>query len=273
MTNEIPEQIWSLYRIINKINGKIYIGQAAEVSKRWYDHRRAVKLNKPTQIVHRAMIKYGLDNFEFEVIASCKTQEDANETETELVRQYDSFVKNGKGYNATFGGMNAPKTEEWKQIMRDIKADPIFKNKMSTLLKQSWNESPERKQQLSEHNKNLWQDTEYRKNMLSITEKTQFKRGRIVPEEIKEAISKANSGKVAWNKNIKGIMKPNKTSFKVGQNIGENNVNSKLNWSIVSSIRKDRNDGLSYKQLADKYQISKSVIAQVVTFRTWKVKS
>ncbi|MGI0058129.1 MAG: GIY-YIG nuclease family protein [Nitrosotalea sp.] len=36
-------QIWSLYRITNKVSGKIYIGQAADVSKRWYDHRNAAK--------------------------------------------------------------------------------------------------------------------------------------------------------------------------------------------------------------------------------------
>lgn len=115
----MAQNIWSLYKITNLINGKIYIGQAADVSKRWYDHRRAIKLNKPTQIVHHAMIKYGLDSFEFEVIACCKTQEDANETETLLVSQYNSFVKNGNGYNATLGGYNAPKSEAWKQAMKD----------------------------------------------------------------------------------------------------------------------------------------------------------
>lgn len=112
-------QIWSLYRITNKINGKIYIGQAADLSKRWSDHRRAVRLNKPTQTIHYAMIKYGLDNFEFEVIASCTTQDDANFTETQLVEQYQSHVSTDKGYNVTLGGMNAPKTEAFKQMMRD----------------------------------------------------------------------------------------------------------------------------------------------------------
>ena len=40
---------------------------------------------------------YGLENFEFEVVACCKTQDNANELETLLVMQYDSFIKNGKG--------------------------------------------------------------------------------------------------------------------------------------------------------------------------------
>lgn len=74
-----------------------------------------LKNNKPTQIIHHAMIKCGLDNFVFEVIASCRSQDNANYIETELVKQYDSFVKNGKGYNVTLGGMNAPKSNEWEQ--------------------------------------------------------------------------------------------------------------------------------------------------------------
>ena len=59
-----------------------------------------------------------MENFTFEVIASCKTQDDANYIETELVKQYDSYISTNKGYNVTLGGMNAPKSEEFKQMMR-----------------------------------------------------------------------------------------------------------------------------------------------------------
>ncbi len=107
--------VYYLYLITNEVNNKVYIGQALNVSKWWNDHRKAVKSNKPTKIIHHAIIKYGLENFKFEVIASCRSQDDANVIETELVKQYDSFIANDRGYNATLGGMNAPKTEEWKR--------------------------------------------------------------------------------------------------------------------------------------------------------------
>jgi len=132
------QKVWSLYRITNKINSKVYIGQAADVSKRWHDHRKAVKLNRPTQAIHYALIKYGLDNFEFDVIALCRTQDDANETETELVKQYNSFIKNGNGYNVTLGGMNAPKTEAWRQMMRDHWADPEYKAKVAEAISETY---------------------------------------------------------------------------------------------------------------------------------------
>lgn len=124
------EKIWHIYKITNLINNKVYIGQASDVSKRWSDHRRAYKLNKPTQIIHHAFIKYGLDNFQFEIISCCKNQEDANDTETTLVSQYDSYISKN-GYNATNGGANAPKTEEWRQKMRERHASRTEEEKLA----------------------------------------------------------------------------------------------------------------------------------------------
>lgn len=101
-----------LYLITNLINGKRYVGQTIQPEKRWYDHRRSSA--NPTQVIHYAIAKHGAHNFSFEVVASCKTQDDANELETALVSQYDTYIGNGKGYNVTLGGFNAPKTDAWK---------------------------------------------------------------------------------------------------------------------------------------------------------------
>lgn len=113
MADEAPKdtRIHYLYRITNTVNGKIYIGQTVQPDKRWYQHRKDA--SRPTMIIHHAIKKYGADSFAFEVIAGCKTWDDANDIETLLVRQYNSQVPNG--YNIAPGGMNAPKSEEWKQ--------------------------------------------------------------------------------------------------------------------------------------------------------------
>ncbi len=106
-----------LYKITNILNGKCYIGQATDFNRRWNDHKKAAKAGKPTQIIHHALIKHGVNNFTWEVIACCLTSDDANIIETLLVTQHNSYIKHN-GYNATLGGMNAPKTEEWKQQLR-----------------------------------------------------------------------------------------------------------------------------------------------------------
>lgn len=51
------------------------------------------------------MVKYGIDNFLFEVIEECK-RENLNEREIYWIKQYNSFFfdKNSNGYNLTRGG-------------------------------------------------------------------------------------------------------------------------------------------------------------------------
>lgn len=115
MTQET--QIWAIYKIINLVNGKIYIGQTIEPTKRWYQHRRDAA--KPKYPLHFSIKKHGVHNFEFEVIFYCKSQDDANWAEEELIKQCDSLVKNGKGYNISLGGMVAPKSAEWIQAMKN----------------------------------------------------------------------------------------------------------------------------------------------------------
>jgi len=111
------ERVIYLYRVVCLVNGKVYIGQTVKPSKRWYAHRKDSA--DPKVPFHHAIKKYGAENFEFEVIASCKGQDNANFLETTLVKQYNSYITDGYGYNSTHGGMNAPKSEKWKQMMRD----------------------------------------------------------------------------------------------------------------------------------------------------------
>jgi group I intron endonuclease len=179
------QKIWSLYCITNLLNNKVYIGQATNVPKRWSDHRRAGELKKPTQPIHNAIIKYSIDNFKFEVIASCKTQVDANEIETILVKQYDSFISNDKGYNATFGGMNAPKSNEWKAHMSEV-----MKPAMAIRLA---NETPEEKR------------SRYKKVSASLKGRDKvpgsgLKKGHHFSDEVKKNMSHGHIGQIAHNR-------------------------------------------------------------------------
>lgn len=118
MTNKTQDdRIHYLYRITNRVNGKIYIGQTVQPEKRWNQHKTSAASDNPKMIISYAIKKYGNEAFDFEVISSCKTWADANETETLLVSQYNSLAPNG--YNGSLGGYNAPKSEAWLQAMRD----------------------------------------------------------------------------------------------------------------------------------------------------------
>ena len=89
-----------IYKITNKINGKVYIGQSIDIKRRWKDHRTHYKNGKYP--LYFAMIKYGIENFSFEVIEECE-KEKLNDREIYWISFYNSNNKNN-GYNLTNGG-------------------------------------------------------------------------------------------------------------------------------------------------------------------------
>lgn len=107
------------YKITNTINNKLYIGQSVNPKKRWYNHRyRAYKI-KMCQYLHHAMLKYGVENFTFEVIASSITfdKEEIDKEEENLIQQHNSrFFANG--YNVRPGGSTRG---NWKHSDETIK--------------------------------------------------------------------------------------------------------------------------------------------------------
>lgn len=113
-----------LYRITNIINNKVYIGQSNNPEYRWKQHKYDSQRTEPIQYIHRAIAKYGISNFVFEVIAGCKTQEDTNEVESLLIIQYDSRSKE-HGYNLMVGGSHGGHSEETKQKQREATLQQI----------------------------------------------------------------------------------------------------------------------------------------------------
>ena len=94
-------KICGIYKIENKINHKVYIGQSIDIKERWSAHRRCVKYgDKKDYWLYQAMNKYGLDNFDFSIIEECEPQL-LDEKEMYYIQQYDSY---NHGYNMTYGG-------------------------------------------------------------------------------------------------------------------------------------------------------------------------
>lgn len=100
-----------IYKITNKINGKIYIGQAKNICTRWNEHyllSRNEDLNhikNDTSIIHQAIRKYHIENFTFEIVTLCD-KDDLNDEERYFISYYNSLVPNG--YNIVDGGNKGP---------------------------------------------------------------------------------------------------------------------------------------------------------------------
>lgn len=62
-----------IYEILNKANGKRYIGSSINFSKRWWLHKRDLLDNKHhSKILQRAWNKYGAESFKFKRLVVCK---------------------------------------------------------------------------------------------------------------------------------------------------------------------------------------------------------
>jgi group I intron endonuclease len=59
-----------IYIIKNKINNKVYIGQAIDSHKRFISHCSRAKRNIDNSPIHDAINKYGKENFYYEIIES-----------------------------------------------------------------------------------------------------------------------------------------------------------------------------------------------------------
>lgn len=109
-----------IYLITNKINDKIYVGQSINIEFRWQVERWGSKNSKrDTQIILRAIHKYGIDNFKFEIIEELpKDRKILNDREKYWIQFYESSSPS-KGYNLTNGGqdghLGVKRSEKTKQ--------------------------------------------------------------------------------------------------------------------------------------------------------------
>lgn len=93
-----------IYKITNKVNGKIYIGQVYNKSVQDRFERHIREANPKHHIVlDRAIYKYGKENFVCEQIDSANSLEELNQKEKYWIKFYNSTNKN-IGYNLTDGG-------------------------------------------------------------------------------------------------------------------------------------------------------------------------
>lgn len=85
-----------IYKIVNKISGKTYIGQSNDIERRFKEHQ--YKKDIPVEI---AIQKYGIENFIFEVLEECSLDE-LDEKEKYYINLYNTYK--GNGYNCNEGG-------------------------------------------------------------------------------------------------------------------------------------------------------------------------
>lgn len=110
--------MYYIYGILNNINKKYYIGKTNNIKKRFLDHIRLSKKPKSNSYsyLHKAINKYGKENFEIFKLDSFDNENECYEFEIKyikLLKSNDSSI----GYNMNSGGIGGtPNIEVIKKI-------------------------------------------------------------------------------------------------------------------------------------------------------------
>ena len=114
-----------IYKITNRINGKVYVGQTVKTLKERFQKHCWSTTEKDNyhlnMAIKKAIKKYGKENFTIELIEEVE-QNKLDEREVYWISFYDSYKK---GYNCSLGGQNGATREtilNWKEENEVIEA-------------------------------------------------------------------------------------------------------------------------------------------------------
>lgn len=198
-----------IYKATNKINDKAYIGYDKDWPSRIKEHERKAN-GEDGQYFHNAIAKYGIDNFDWQVLLKDATLED----EIRLIKENKTFWEYRKGYNLTKGGEGKlgykTSIETKKKISVSHMGKKITEKQLQTLranaqkMKEQGH-TEEVKQKISQSHKGKKFTQEHKKN-ISLNHASKKETGSYYQsQEYKEKMSKALKGKKRTPEQIERI--------------------------------------------------------------------
>ena len=292
-----------VYQITNLINNKQYIGITNDYKKRWSNHKC---YNNPDMVIAKAIKKYGVENFKFELLYSGLSLEDASNKEIQLIKEKRTLVPNG--YNVALGGFNgatgvqqlgenngrAVLSDEEAQYIKDHRNIPeyvlyeqfadkisysafrdVYLNKTYLNIKPHVEIYPfnlEFSNQFTSNNKLTYNEV--------VELRERYKNGiywKDVYKKYKDVFKNewdfwniyvGNRYKLVMPEIFTDELKKYHTSL--GKK-GSNNGRAKLNWDNVRDIREMHEEGISNSEIYKKYpQVSHTTIRDIINNKTWK---
>lgn len=163
--------MYCIYLIVNKINGKTYVGQRKS-SKEWYDD----SYMGSGKLLGLAKKKYGIENFEKFLIQYCYSKEETDKAEKFWIAEYRSRGK--AEYNIADGGSGI--AIKGRKAWNKGKPSPMRGKNRSEETKRKISESKKGKHLTEEHKRKLSE---------SLKGRTAWNKGKHLPEEQKKKLS------------------------------------------------------------------------------------
>ena len=193
-----------IYKVTNKITNREYIGQTIHsLEYRWKNHIRAAKRGSSLYF-HKALRKYGIENFIIEQIAEANSKQELNELEIKYIQEYNCLIPNG--YNTSTGGeggnnfSNNPNINLIKQHMSEGR-----KRYFANWTEEERKNFSEKRRQMSLDPNGVFQSKEYKEKMrIACT-------GKKMPEHVRAILKEKFTGREVdkdlrkkWSINRKG---------------------------------------------------------------------
>ncbi len=114
-----------IYKAVNKINGKSYIGKTVQdllIRKKQHEY------SYDNSYFHNALKKYGVNNFNWSILCNVNSESCLNDKEKYYIKKYRTFIDfdNCNGYNMTLGGDGGgvPSKEALRRLSDALKGRP-----------------------------------------------------------------------------------------------------------------------------------------------------
>jgi|GEM_PF-970481 len=288
---EVKERTHYIYKITNLINNKIYIGQTVDLKARWLKHVASsrTKDKKQSFYLQKSINKYGKENFKHEIIDQCQTLKEADDKEIYWIAYFDS-TNTKIGMNLTKGGggnLGYKMPEHQKEILRKINKGKKLSEEQRKILsiankgKKLSEEhrkiiskankgrplSDEHKKKISESNKGKPKSEEHKIKLRAYCGDKSQNYGLKRSKEHIEIIRKTHTGKILSKYTRDKIRE---TNLKLKISVGEKNPSAKLSENDVILIRELFKNGEKRKDIALKFNISRSVIERIVSYKIWR---
>ncbi len=135
LASEESKQSNVIYKITNLFNDKVYIGQTKK-SLRDRLAQHIWQMKNDSTYFHRALVKYGISNFDITIIDKCDDEKFLDGLEIYWISYYNS-TNHEKGYNITSGGSG----KRSKRPNYKHKDTIQTRNKKSSSAKQKWKDA------------------------------------------------------------------------------------------------------------------------------------
>ena len=181
-----------IYVYVNKVNNKKYVGQTVKFKDR---HRRHIRDNRYP--IDRAITKYGIESFYIYILKeNIETIEEMNYLEEKYIKEYNTIINEGHGYNISYGGGNHTMNEITKKKLSESKKGK-YKGENNPFYGKTHNDETRkilRETRLA--NSHIYETDEYKSKLSEANsgEKNPMY-GKTHSEETKRKISEANKGR------------------------------------------------------------------------------